>query len=95
MVPTKFTAIDRMYGAKSCLDMYNSQVYYQSHMRNYTNLQNSFLNVDDEQRTKIGNNLNHLDESIEDFLIYKGLLELPAAPDSDRGEEVRRDKDKH
>jgi hypothetical protein len=63
-------------------------------MRNYANLQNAFLNVDDEQRTIIGNNLNYLDEAIEDYLIYKGLLELPAAPDSDRGEEGKREKDK-
>jgi len=63
-------------------------------MRNYSNLQNSFLNVDDEQRMHIGNNLGYIDDAIEDYLIYKGLLELPAAPDSDRGEEAKRDKDK-
>jgi hypothetical protein len=73
MVPNKFTAIERMYGDKSRLDYFNSQCYFSSHMRNYANLSNSFLNVDDEQRTNIGNNLNHIDDAIEDYLIYKGL----------------------
>lgn len=48
MVPNHVTAVERMYGDKSRLDHFNSQVYYQRHMRNYANLQNAFLNVDDE-----------------------------------------------
>ena len=38
--------------------------------------------------------MNHIDDAVEDYLIYKGLLELPETPDSPREDEGKKDKEK-
>lgn len=38
--------------------------------------------------------MNHIDDAVEDYLIYKGLLELPEAPDSPREDEGKKDKER-
>jgi hypothetical protein len=44
------------------------------------------LNFDDQQRQYIGNNLLLTDPELEDYLIYKGLLELPSKSETPRDE---------
>ena len=46
-------------------------------MKDYNNLQNAFYNIDDSQRAVIGTNFMQVDEIVNDFLMYKGLIEAP------------------
>ena len=48
-----------------------------SWMCNYSDLQNIFYNLDDNERSNIGTNFPQVDELVKDYLIYKGILEAP------------------
>ena len=48
-----------------------------SYMKDYNNLKNAFYNIDDSQRAIIGTNFMQVDEVVNDFLVYKGLIEPP------------------
>jgi hypothetical protein len=87
-VPTSVNAVQRMYGEYSRLDRLSSDCFLSGHMRNYQNLMNSFLGLEDPAREHIGANLLHIDDEVEDYLIYKGLLELPQQADSERLDET-------
>lgn len=40
----------------------------------------AFYNIDDDARAQMGANFTHVDEYINDYLVFKGLKENPHEP---------------
>jgi hypothetical protein len=86
LVPKQVTSLQRLFGDSSNMESCDSDVLFNSNTRNYGNLRNIMLNFDDEQRQYIGNNLLLADPELEDYLIYKGLLEVQSKNETPRDE---------
>ena len=77
LIPKQVNMIQRIYGISSDLDSSSRDCLLDSWMNNYSDLQNIFYNLDDNERSIIGTNCPQIDELVKDYLIYKGILQAP------------------
>jgi hypothetical protein len=62
-------------------------------MFGYTELlKSAFYNMEEDARTQIGANFTQVDEYIDDYLMFKGLKELPGEKAQEKKKEGARDK---
>lgn len=73
--------LQRVYGISSDIDTLSRDCLLDCWMSNYANLQSAFFNLDDRSRSFIGSNFQQLDDLIDNYLIYKGIVDKPNSMD--------------
>ena len=77
LVPKQVNMLRRVYGISSDLDATSRDSLTMINRMGYSDLHSAFFNMDDRTRSFIGSNFPQLDELVNDYLVYKGLLDPP------------------
>ena len=78
LIPKEINMMQRVYGFNSDFDAMSRSNLLNNWMCNYAKLQNAFINLNDKDRNFIGSNFTQVDEIVQHYLIYKGILEKPS-----------------
>jgi len=77
LIPKEVNVMQRVFGIASDIDLLSRDCLLDPWMSNYTNLQGAFFNMDDACRSFIGSNFPQIDELVENYLVYKGIIDKP------------------
>ena len=77
LIPRQVNMMQRVFGLASEIDTLSRDCLLDCWMSNYANLQSAFFNLPDRSRSFIGSNFQQLDELVDNYLIYKNVIENP------------------
>ena len=75
LIPSQLTLVRRLYGRASRQRAQVRPSVLSQALPSYWRMSGTFFNMDDEQRSFLATNFHQLDEGLEEYLIFEGLIE--------------------
>lgn len=75
LIPSQLTLVRRLYGRESRLRSKAQPAVLNQALPSYWRMDGTFFNMDDEQRSFLATNFHQLDEGLEEYLVFEGLIE--------------------
>lgn len=77
MIPPKFSLVRKLFGQNALRQPRQVPSAAYARIPHYLDLKDSFLNVDDEQRTFLASNFQQLEEAVSEYLVFNKLIPDP------------------